>query len=156
MKRTIRAALAFATMLVAAPADPVSWKFEDTPAKVKAGARFDLKLVAHIQEGWHLYSMKPVEDGPIPTRIWLADGQPVQLTAPVRAPDPEKVQDPSFGMEVELYEGQPEFTVPLKLAASAPAGPLTVTVNASYQSCNNKLCLPPKTVKVDAVLTVSK
>jgi hypothetical protein len=127
---------------------------EDAPAKVKAGARFDLKLVARIEEGWHLYSMKPVEDGPIPTRLWLAEGQPLQLAGPIRAAEPEKVQDPSFGMEVELYEGQAEFTLPLRVAAGAPAGPMTVVVMASYQSCNNKVCLPPKTVKVEGAVAV--
>jgi DsbC/DsbD-like thiol-disulfide interchange protein len=158
MSRWLRPAIlaCAAFLLAAAPADPVAWRVEDAPAKVKAGARFDLKLVARIQDGWHLYSMKPVEDGPIPTRIWLADGQPLQLAAAIRAPEPEKVQDPSFGMEVELYEGEAEFTLPLRVAASAPAGPLTVTVNASYQSCNNKVCLPPKTVRVEAAVTVGK
>lgn len=151
------AALAGASLMAAAaPADPVAWKFEADPVKVKAGTRFELKLVARIQEGWHLYSMKPVEDGPIPTRIWLAEGQPLQLAAAIRSPEPEKVQDPSFGMEVELYEGEAEFTLPLRLAAAAPPGPLTVVVNASYQSCNNKICLPPKTVKVEAAVTVGK
>jgi DsbC/DsbD-like thiol-disulfide interchange protein len=152
------AALACIALALAAapPADPVAWKMQDAPAKVKAGARFDLKLVARIQEGWHMYSMKPVDDGPIPTRIWLAEGQPLQLAGAIHAADPEKVQDPSFGMEVELYEGEAEFTLPLRVAASAGAGPLTVVVNASYQSCNNKVCLPPKTVKVEAAVVVGK
>ncbi|HTX38448.1 MAG TPA: protein-disulfide reductase DsbD N-terminal domain-containing protein [Bryobacteraceae bacterium] len=147
------AAGAFLT-LAAAPADPVAWKIEGAPARVKAGARFDLKLVARIQDGWHMYSLKPVEDGPIPTRIWLAEGQPLQLAGPIEAAEPEKLQDPSLGMEVELYEGEADFTLPLRVAANAPAGPLTVVVNASYQSCNNKLCLPPKTVKVEAAVVV--
>ena len=155
--RLAAAAVAWAALTWAAPpADPVAWKFEAAPGKVKAGARFDVKLVARIQDGWHLYSMKPVEDGPIPTRIWLAEGQPLQLAAAIRSPEPEKVQDPSFGMEVELYEGEAEFTLPLRVAATAPAGPLTVVVNASYQSCNNKVCLPPKTVKVEAAVVVAK
>jgi DsbC/DsbD-like thiol-disulfide interchange protein len=156
MRRLIWAGVACAALTLAAPADPVAWKLQDAPAKVKAGARFDLKLVARIQEGWHLYSMKPAEEGPIPTRIWLADGQPLQLAGAIRAAEPEKVQDPSFGMEVELYEGEAEFTLPLRMAATVPAGPLTVVVNASYQSCNNKVCLPPRTVKVEAAVVVGK
>lgn len=148
-------ALTLATLTLAAP-DPVAWQIENPPAKVKAGARFDLKLVARIEEGWHLYSMKPADEGPIPTRIWLAEGQPLALAAAIRAPEPEKVQDPSFGMEVELYEGEAEFTLPLRVAATAPQGPLTVVVNVSYQSCNNKICLPPKTVRIEAAVVVGK
>ena len=148
------AAMIFAAVLAAAPPDPVAWKIENPPAKVKSGGRFDLKLVARIQDGWHLYSMKPVDEGPVPTRIWLVEGQPVELAGSIHAPDPEKVQDPSFGMEVELYEGEAEFTLPLRIAANAPAGPLAVQVNAAYQSCNNKICLPPKTVKMEATVMV--
>jgi hypothetical protein len=29
-------------------------------------------------------------------------------------------------------------------------------VSASYQSCNNKLCLPPKTVKVEVPIAIAK
>jgi hypothetical protein len=46
---------------------------------VKAGARFTIKLAASIQAGLHIHSMNPVEDGPQPTRIWLAEGQSFQL-----------------------------------------------------------------------------
>jgi thiol:disulfide interchange protein DsbD len=156
MRRTLFGVALACAALTFAAADPVAWKAQDPPAKVKAGARFDLKLVARIQEGWRLYSMKPMDDGPIPTRIWLAEGQPLQLAGAIRAADPEKVQDPSFGMEVELYQGEADFTLPLRLAAAAPAGLLTVVVNTSYQSCNNKVCLPPKTVKVEAAVVVTK
>ncbi|MDR3702105.1 MAG: protein-disulfide reductase DsbD N-terminal domain-containing protein [Candidatus Sulfopaludibacter sp.] len=143
--------------LAGAAADPVAWKLADGPAKaVKPGARFTVNLVARVEEGWHLYSMKHVEDGPVATRIWLADGQPFQLAEAVKSSRPETLQDPSFNMEVELYEGEATFTLPLKVAAGSAAGAQTLVVNASYQSCNNKICLPPKTVKVELPVTVAK
>jgi hypothetical protein len=63
-----------------------------------------------------------VEDGPVATRIWLAEGQPAQLAAAMRAPEPEQVQDPSFGVELEFYEGEAEFTLPLRVAGSDRPG----------------------------------
>jgi thiol:disulfide interchange protein len=142
---TMLAALA----LGAAPPDPVAWKIEGAPAKpVKAGDRFSAKLVAQIQEGWHLYSMKEVADGPVATRIWLPEGQPVQLAGPIKAAPPEVVEDASFNMEVEEYEGQAEFMLALRATGAAQK----LAVNVSYQSCNNRLCLPPKTVKIEAAL----
>ena len=143
-----------AAALWAAPLDPVAWKL--TPARpAKPGGRFTVKLTAEIQEGWHLYSMKHVEDGPVATRIWLPEGQHFQLADSIQSSPPESLQDPSFNMEVELYEREASFTLPLK-ADAASAGTQTLTVNASYQSCNNKICLPPKTVKVELPVTVSK
>lgn len=143
--------------LFAAPPDPVSWKLADAPAKgVKAGARFTVNLTAQIQEGWHLYSMKHLEDGPIATRIWLADGQPFQLADAIKASPPEILQDPNFNMEVQQYEGTATFALPLKVTPGTAPGPQTLVVNASYQSCNNRLCLPPKTVKAELAITIAR
>jgi len=148
---------AMAAYLAAAPADPVAWTLENPPAApVKAGARFNVKLLAAVQEGWHMYSLKPMAEGPIPTRIWIADGQPFSLAGAVHVPDPQVMQDASFGMEVELYEGEAVFTLPVRVAPGAAPGAQKLVVSASYQSCNNKLCLPPKTVKVEVPVTIGK
>ena len=156
MKRLFVAGV-LAACLAAAPADPVVWTLRNpATAAVKAGARFSVKLLAEVQEGWHLYSLKPMAEGPIPTRIWIAEGQPFSLAGAIQAPDPQVMQDPSFGMEVELYEGEAVFTLPVRVASGTPPGAQKLVVSASYQSCNNKLCLPPKTVKVELPLTIAK
>ena len=155
MMRKLILTAALAACLAAAPADPVAWKMQNPPASpVKRGARFTVKLLAEVQEGWHFYSLKPMAEGPIPTRIWIAEGQPFSLAGAVQSPDPQVMQDPSFGMEVELYEGEVVFTLPVKVAASANAGQQTLVVGASYQSCNAKLCLPPKSVKAELPITI--
>jgi thiol:disulfide interchange protein DsbD len=155
--RTLFFAAAMAACLAAAPADPVAWKLQNPPAApVKAGARINVKLLAEVQDGWHLYSLKPMVEGPIPTRIWIAEGQPFSLAGAVQAPDPQVMQDASFGMEVELYEGEAVFTLPVRVASGAAPGAQKLVVSASYQSCNNKLCLPPKTVKVEVPITIGK
>ena len=98
---------AFAATLFAAPAGPVAWSFPQSAiGPVKAGARFPLKILATVQAGWHLYSLKPMAEGPIATRIWLPGGQPFTLAGGIQAPDPQVMQDPTLGMEVELYEGE--------------------------------------------------
>jgi len=156
MKKLFFAA-AMAACLAAAPADPVAWTLQNPPAApVKAGARFNVKLLAAVQDGWHMYSLKPMAEGPIPTRIWIAEGQPFSLAGAVQAPDPQVMQDASFGMEVELYEGEAVFTLPVRVASGAAPGAQKLGVSASYQSCNNKLCLPPKTVKVEVPITIGK
>jgi thiol:disulfide interchange protein DsbD len=146
-----------AVWLAAAPANPVAWKLGDAPAKpVKAGARFTVKLTASIQASWHIYSMKPIEDGPIPTRIWLAEGQPFQLAGPVKADEPQTLQDPTLHMDVELYEGVAGFSLPLKVAPGTPPGTQNLVVNVQAQSCNNSICLPPATVKVEIPVTIAR
>jgi thiol:disulfide interchange protein DsbD len=155
MKAAVCAMLAVS--LAAAPPNPVAWKLSDAPAKaVKAGARFSVKLTANIQAGWHIYSMKPVEDGPIPTRIWLAEDQPFQLSGPIKGDEPQTLQDPTLHMDVELYEGAAAFSLPLKVAAGTAPGARNLVVNVQTQSCNNSICLPPATVKVEIPLTVAR
>jgi hypothetical protein len=42
------------------------------------------------------------------------------------------------------------------IAAGAAGGLQTLVANASYQSCNNKICLPPETVKVEIPIAIAK
>jgi hypothetical protein len=155
MRAAVLVALAL-TAGLAAPPDPVSWKVQSAPAQpVKPGVSFSVKLLAAIQPGWHVYSMRPIDDGPIPTRVWLAEGQPFQLSGPVKAQDPASVEDPTLQKEVELYEGDAWFDLPVKASSSA-AGPQKMSISVSYQSCNNKMCLPPKTVHVEVPVTIAK
>jgi thiol:disulfide interchange protein DsbD len=151
MRKLLCAALFALAMNGAAP-DPVHWTIEPVKS-VKAGAKFTVKLAAKIETGWHLYSMKHQDEGPIATRIWIADGQPFRLAGKIQATDPQVLHDPSFNMEVEQYEGEAGFTLPV---TAGTAGAQTLVVSASYQSCNNKMCLPPKTVKVETAVTVTQ
>ncbi|MEI9975032.1 MAG: protein-disulfide reductase DsbD domain-containing protein [Ignavibacteriota bacterium] len=156
MKRPLFLALA-AVLLAAAPANPVTWKLTNAGAKpLKAGDRFAVQLTASVQEGWHFYSMKQVDEGPVPTRIWLADNQPFQLAAPVRGEEPEVVEDPTLHMEIEEYQGSAVFSLPLKVASTAVAGSYKLLVNAQTQSCNDHMCLPPATAKVELPITIGK
>ena len=156
MKSLISAAILTVT-LIAAPADPVAWKLQSAAAApLKPGARFHVKLLATVQEGWHLYSLKPLADGPVATRIWIAGDQPFSLAGPVQAPDPQVMQDPTLGMEVELYEGETLFTLPVKSAPGVAPGAHNLVVSAAYQTCNDKLCLPPKTVKVELAIHIAR
>jgi DsbC/DsbD-like thiol-disulfide interchange protein len=142
-------------LLALAAPNPVTWKFEGAPAKpVKPGATFTVKLVARIDTGWHVYWLKQVQDGPVATRIALPEGQPFRLAGRVQAPEAEVVQDASFGMEVGHYAGETVFTLPVRTAPETAAGDHTLTASATYQACNNKVCLPPRTVQVTVPVTV--
>jgi len=147
--RTLICILFGAMALAAAAPESVEWKLIDGPGRpVKPGGHFNVTLQAKVQPGWHIYSMKPVANGPIPTRIWITEGQPFMLAGIVQPPDAILAQDPSFNMEVETYEGETSFTLPLRVPGSTEPGTQNLIVHVSYQSCNNRLCLPPKEVKV--------
>jgi len=142
--------LAFAAA-AAAQQNPIEWSVKQAPKQaLKAGETFELRVAVEIPEGWHIYSITQPEGGPIPTRISLPDGQPFEMSGVVEGPTPKVMRDESFGMDVETYEG-PEavFTVPVKVATNAGPGRSTLLITAYFQSCNEKMCLPPKTAKLE-------
>jgi thiol:disulfide interchange protein DsbD len=140
-------------LLLALLAPPVQWTIAPPKAAPQAGAKFQVAVQAVIEEGWHLYSLKKLEGGPIPTTITIPPGQKFALAGPVEAPSPERKMDDAFGMEVESYSGSVEFTVPVEAAKDA-AGAQTLEVAARYQACNDRECLPPRTVKLSLPLKV--
>lgn len=156
MKRLISAFL-FTLALAAAPPDPVTWKITDGPVTpLKPGTKFNVTLTATVTEGWHFYSMKPVAEGPTATRIWVDPGQPFPQAGIIQATTPRIQQDPTFDKEVETYEGEAQFTMPLRVPSKTDTGSQMLVVNVSYQSCNDKICLPPKTIMLTQAIEIRR
>jgi thiol:disulfide interchange protein DsbD len=139
------------------PKEPVKWSMKASlPAKpLKPGDRFDLQLAATIEEGWHLYSLEQEEGGPTPTRIVMPAEQPFEQAGAIESSEPKTAMDPNFNLTTQYYEDTAFFTIPVKVAATAPAGKSQVKVNVSFQTCNDELCLPPKTIKLTVDVNVA-
>lgn len=133
--------------------DPVTWTLA-APPQAKAGGRLTAKLTARIADGWHLYSLKELDGGPIPTSIAVPKGQPFRLAGSIEAPAPITAHEEAFGMDVEFYLGEVEFGVPLETAADTKAATSKLAVTARYQACDNKQCLPPKTVRLERAVEI--
>ena len=137
-------------------AAPVQWRISapESRSVVKAGGNVAVTLAATIAPGWHLYSLKKLDGGPIPTSIAVPAGQPFQMAGAIDATAPMTKFDDTFQMDVETYEGSAEFVVPVETAKDAKAGAATLIVNARFQVCDDKQCLPPRTVKVELPLEI--
>jgi len=133
--------------------DPVKWSLS-APAESKAGARFLAKLTARVEEGWHLYSLKPLEGGPIPTQVAIPAPQPFKLVGQIDAPVPLTAHEEAFGMSVEFYFGEVEFVLPVEVHREAKPGQPKLAVTARYQACDNTQCLPPKAVRLESVVSI--
>ncbi|MGH9935028.1 MAG: protein-disulfide reductase DsbD N-terminal domain-containing protein [Blastocatellia bacterium] len=127
--------------------NPVAWSLKVVNATATNEA-LTAELTAKIEDGWHLYSLTPITNGPKPTRITLPAAQAFELAGEIEAPDPFVGTDPNFGIEVEYYEESATFKLPLKRRAGQ--GGEKLLVEARYQTCTSQLCLPPKTVKLEA------
>ncbi len=140
------------------PKEPIKWSIKaNLPEKaLKPGDRFTVELTATIEEHWHLYAMEQAEGGPIPTRIFLPEGQPFEQDGPIEASEPKTAMDPGFNMTTAFYEGHAVFTVPVKISTKDMAGNSEIKINATHQSCNDELCLPPKTVKLAVEINIAR
>jgi hypothetical protein len=153
--KVLISAFLFTLALAATSPDPVTWKITDEPLRpVKVGTNFSVTLLATVTPGWRIYSMKPVVGGPTPTRIWVTPGQPFPQAGLVRASTPNTLQDPAFHEKVEAYEGEAWFLLPLRVPFNSDTGSLMLVVSLTYQACNDKTCLPPKTINIPQAIEI--
>jgi uncharacterized protein len=149
----MKKAFLFSSLAVAALALTVPFVPAGDPKKsesvVKVKAKLDKTAAGKevvvvnldIQSGWHLYA-NPVglED--------LTGAQVVVTVAKVPAkveyPAGKEVNDPLVG-KYKKYEDKVEIRATLDRPAGE-TGPVEVRVK--LQSCNDKVCLPPSTVKI--------
>lgn len=132
--------------------NPVSLSMT-APASVPSGGSGTAKISASIEGGWYMYSITQGAGGPIPTRISLGEG-PFKMGS-VSGPRPKVKMDANFGINTESYSGSAVFNVPFTVNAGTPEGPQTLNASVRYQVCNDTVCLPPKTVKLSAVVAIA-
>ncbi|HEX9164199.1 MAG TPA: cytochrome c biogenesis protein CcdA [Thermoanaerobaculia bacterium] len=106
-------------------------------------------ITAHVLEGWHVNSNRPTESYAIPTTLAIdpASGELTSVTYPQHEMRAFQFTD---GKKIAVYTGtvQIPFTAKLKNGASS----LHATVR--YQSCSDRICLPPAKAETDVPLTV--
>jgi DsbC/DsbD-like thiol-disulfide interchange protein len=133
---------------------PVVWSVLAPSGAVPRGAVVVVQVTARINGGWHVYSLTQGPGGPVPAHISVAPGQPFTLADTVKGPAATKRFDPNFGLDVETYDSQATFAVPVRVAVDAPRGPTNLTLNARFQTCNATLCLPPHTEHLTVPITI--
>lgn len=136
--------------------NPIEWSasVKKSSFPLKPGSIFKALVSATIADGWHLYSMDQMEGGPIPTWIIVPDGQPFTLKGRVREPQPAVEFDPNFNLDTRFFENSVTFEMTIKAAASVPSGTKAVRIDVRYQTCNDRTCLPPRTVNLSVPVKI--
>ena len=138
----------FTLPIISFAQNPVSWLLEsDAKGKtLQTGEKFQAKLKAKIEGEWHLYAVEQPEGGPYPTKITVAENLPFELDGKIISPAPITKFDPNFEIDTKFFAEKAEFTLPIK--ATSETNGDNLAVNVRFQVCDDKVCLPPKTVKV--------
>lgn len=141
-----QAALAQAPPNDPIPAATVSWT---VPVQtVKKGGHATLTLRGQVVPGWHVYGLRQLPDGPTPLLVTVADNAVVKGDGAPTGSAPTKFHDPDFGLETQFYASDFTLTVPVRLKGDAGAGPQQIPVDVRFQTCNGRICQPPKTVRL--------
>ncbi|HOZ85154.1 MAG TPA: protein-disulfide reductase DsbD family protein [Niabella sp.] len=137
----------FSIISVQAQKNPVSWKFSSQKISAKV---YEIKMVATMQTGWHLYSQKQPDDAiAIPTKFTFTPNPLVVADGSVKEVGKlEKFHDATIGVSANQYSRTVTFVQKVTLKAPAKTN---LAGSVSYQTCDDKECLPPKKVpfKVD-------
>jgi thiol:disulfide interchange protein DsbD len=123
-------------------ANPVTWTF--TSKKISDNV-YEVQMVAAIQNGWHLYSQSQPKDAIAqPTSISFNKNPLVELNGGIKEVGKlEKFKDDELGISANQYSKLVVFTQKIKLKGKAKTA---LTGKVSFQTCDDKKCLPPKTV----------
>jgi thiol:disulfide interchange protein DsbD len=121
---------------------------------VKRGETAKATLSVTVAPGYHANSNKPADAYLIPLRLtW----NPGPLTAVgVVFPKPS-VQKLGFSTKpVSVFTGTFDIVTGFRVAADAVPGAATVTGKLHYQACDDRSCLPPKTIEVTVPVVIGK
>lgn len=134
--------------------DPVSFEITRAPETVQAGEVFEVTVKASIEGNWHLYSINNDPDaGPFPTKFSAMNSQ-MAIAGEVEESEPSIEYDPNFDTELGWHTTEATFTIPLAFKTGA-SGSTLIDLEAFYQVCDDKSCLPPKRKSVTHGITIS-
>jgi thiol:disulfide interchange protein DsbD len=112
----------------------------------KRGEAVSTTLKVELLHGYHVNSHTPSDEYLIPLRLsWEA--QPLEVLG-VDFPKPKMERYGFSDKPLSVFTGDFEIVTRLRVPASATAGPRTMTGKLRYQACNDRMCLPPRTVEV--------
>ena len=104
------------------------------------------KLQLQLRQGYHVNSDKPTDEYMIPLKLtW--DAGPLEARETI-FPKPHLEKSEFAEKPLSVFSG--EFEIATKLAAKPDASSGLGILNGKlrYQACNDKICLPPKTLDV--------
>lgn len=122
--------------------NPVTWSF--TATKV-ADKTYEIHMKATIQPGWHLYSQaQPADAIASPTAFVINPNPLISKDGKIKEVGKmEVMKDATLGVSANQYSKTVDFVQKIKLKANVKT---TFTGSVEFQTCDDKKCLPPKTI----------
>lgn len=146
-----RLLLIFSALLITtfsfAQSDVVEWKFE---SKKLADKKYEVKLIATVKNPWHIYSTTTPDGGPLPTKISFSKNPLASLDGNVKEVGKLETHfEDVFDVDTKFFNNKVEFVQVVNVKGNAKTN---IAGSVEYMTCNDKECLPPKSVPFSIAL----
>jgi hypothetical protein len=127
------------------------------PNPVKWSATFEklndeegyIHIRAEIEKGWHTYSQRPTDVGPIPTSFTFAPSKDYELIGKTEENGAHEEFVKAFDAKIFVFTGIALFRQKIKLNSK---GKMSIPFKVEFMCCDDMMCLPPKTL--DMTVTI--
>jgi thiol:disulfide interchange protein len=137
--KIVRLAFLFLTLSFVSSAQiklPVKWDYK---VNSLGNGDYDLQFTATIEKGWHLYSQKVIDNGPLPTEFTFDKSDAFKFVGKVSEPKPIEKAEPVFeNAIIKYFENKAVFHQKIKVIGKK-AFVVKGTING--MSCNDSQCV---------------
>ncbi len=117
-------------------------------AEGRPGEKAVLVVDMKVPDGFHLYAMTEVPDGPRPLRIDTESGEKMLPGSDWYGPKPVAELDPNFKKVVEYYTGQVIYRRAFLISPGAKSEKVPVRVSVKGQICDDAKCIAFRDTKI--------
>lgn len=111
---------------------------------VYPGDGFKLYLSVQIEEGWHIYSLQPLDGNELlATQIFLEDNV-FESSGDWQESSPSLIQDDAQAKRVKAHTHIAEFHKNFHIPENFNPGSYRINGKLRYRACDNKLCTLPQ------------
>ncbi|MBL4702194.1 MAG: thioredoxin family protein [Phycisphaeraceae bacterium] len=157
---TFKKSLTNLTQKVMIPSSPVKVSALNMMQTIVPGGKFVLAVTLDIQSPWHVNAWQQATPQElnylIPTQIMLKDPPSWVTVGKMQKPPTHQLSVTYTGEAIDLpvLEKQATFFLPLQIASDVTLGEHQLTLAVTYQTCDDKSCLAPKTQNLIIPVTV--
>jgi DsbC/DsbD-like thiol-disulfide interchange protein len=111
---------------------------------VPANGTADATVSIQLRDGYHVNSNTPSDAYFIPLRLTWAAG-PLEAVS-VTFPKPQMEKLAFSEKPVSIFTGKFDVVTKFRASAGAALGQNVVSGKLRFQACNDRMCLPPRTI----------
>ncbi len=133
----------------------VSWQ-PPQPVTIARGESTELLVTVKIKDGFHLQANPVANQFLVPTSLTMKPGNNLVMEAPIY-PEGHPFTLKGSPEVLSTYEKKLVIRLPVTVLSSAKIGPKNVTGELSFQPCNSRSCLFPRSIPVSIpVMIIAK